>query len=576
MGKTKKDSDKSPRTYGISLKTSICCGILILLLLGLNAIVSSILEKKLVTSIFKQYSQEIEEVINTQLQVRKDELKNSVDINIEMLSSAAATLLYNFDTVSMKRMLTGYIQLPSIIAIEVFDDSGSPFFAIWKNPDVQMATALPGNLKLDNNLSKGADSFVKKEKVGQTKVYYTFDILNKAMEKDKAENLKKITTFEESVNKSMKKSTMILGVNALIVVALLIVAIVLILNFVAVKPLKTLTNMVVDLVQGEGDLTKRLDLSSRDEVGALATIFNSFITRMQNLIKEIAENTHTLNSSSSDMTGVSQALSSGAERMSKESQQASSSANTLSNQMNSVAAASEEAATNVNIVAAAAEEMTSTVNEIAQNSEQARVVTSDAVVKAQNACTQVDDLGQAALEISKVTEVITEISEQTNLLALNATIEAARAGDAGRGFAVVANEIKELAHQTAKATQDIKSRIQGIQKSTDTTVTEITQITEVINNVNELVATIATAVEEQAVTTQEIANNVSQAALGIAEVNERVADNSTVAGDIATSIDQVDIVAGDISNNSLTVSTSAEKLSSLAGQLDEMVGRFKI
>jgi methyl-accepting chemotaxis protein len=188
----------------------------------------------------------------------------------------------------------------------------------------------------------------------------------------------------------------------------------------------------------------------------------------------------------------------------------------------------------------------------------------------------VDELGNAAQEISKVTEVITEISEQTNLLALNATIEAARAGEAGRGFAVVANEIKELAKQTANATLDIKTRIQGIQKSTDTTVTEIEQITEVIHAVNELVATIATAVEEQAVTTQEIANNVAQASLGIGEVNERVADNSTVSSDIAASISQVDDVAGTMRQSSAKVNENSGNLLQLAKQLNDMVARFKI
>jgi methyl-accepting chemotaxis protein len=190
--------------------------------------------------------------------------------------------------------------------------------------------------------------------------------------------------------------------------------------------------------------------------------------------------------------------------MSGRSNSVAGAAEAMSATMNSVAAASEQTATNVNMVASATEEMTATVQEIAHNSEKARTITESAVTQAGSASQKVGELGRAANEISNVTEVITEISEQTNLLALNATIEAARAGEAGKGFAVVANEIKELAKQTAQATQEIKAKIEGIQGSTAGTVNQIEQITGVINEVNEIVGTIATAVEEQAATSREI------------------------------------------------------------------------
>lgn len=568
--------EKKPRTFSIALKTSVSCGILIFLLLSLNTIFSNVLEKRLVSSIFAQYSEGVETVISSQGQERQEELRATVLSNIDMLSGAAATLLYNFDTLSMERMLSGYIKLPSIVAVEVLDDSGKPFFAIWKNPEVQNADALPADLVLNREMSASQESFINKDKVGTVTIFYTDKKLLEAMEIGKASSQSRIAEFEKNVNTSMTRAILIQGGIALVVVALLIGAIIAILNLVAIKPLKVLTAMVTDLVQGEGDLTKRLNLTSRDELGALAGVFNRFIERMQGLIREISNNAQTLNNASRDMSGVAEEVSTGSRGMSAMAKETSEAANKLSNQMNSVAAASEQAATNVSMVAAATEEMTATVNEIAKNSEKARVVTGEAVVKARNASTQVDELGNAAQEISKVTEVITEISEQTNLLALNATIEAARAGEAGRGFAVVANEIKELARQTAHATQDIKNRIMGIQKSTDMTVTEIGQISEVIHMVNDLVATIATAVEEQSVTTQEISSNVSQAAIGIAEVNERVADNSTVATEIAHSINQVDDVAAQMNTNSSKVSGNSENLLALAKQLNDMVGKFKI
>lgn len=576
MSTTEKQTSKASKSWSIALKTSVIAGILILILLGVNTLIANYLENKLVSSIFSQYSSEVESIIKKQGTTKQQELKSSISNNIEMLSGASATLLYNFDTVSMERMLTGYIQLPDIVAVVVLDDADEPFFAIWKNPEIMTKDSLPEEFQVNKEFSESAESFVKGEKVGSVTIYYTDKRLVDAMDKENTDSRERISKFEASVETSMIKASVIQVGIALGVVVLLIAAIIILLRMQAVKPLKELTAMVEDLVEGEGDLTKRLNLKSRDEIGTLAVVFNSFIKRMQTLLTDISGNSNTLHSSSTEMSDVADEVLSGADRMSNQARAASDSSQHLSDQMDSVAAASEEAATNVNMVAAATEEMTATVNEIASTSEKARMVTGEAVQKTQVASQQVNELGTAAQQISKVTEVITEISEQTNLLALNATIEAARAGEAGRGFAVVANEIKELAKQTADATQDIKTRIEGIQHTTDTTVTEIENITEVIHSVNDLVATIATAVEEQAVTTQEISNNVSQAAQGIAEVNERVADNSTVAKDIAGTISEVDHVATDMKGSSSKVSESANDLLSLAQQLSEMVGKFKI
>ncbi|BHH83159.1 methyl-accepting chemotaxis protein [Desulforhopalus sp. 52FAK] len=576
MTNTNKTKKNLPKSISIALKTSVSSGALIMLLLGLNTAVSNYLEHNLVTSIFSQYTSEVETIIKKQGSVKQQELKESISSNIEMLAGASATLLYSFDTVSMERMLSGYIKLPDIMAVEVLDDVGEPFFAIWKNPGIESKDALPKDVPINKEFSESSDSFVNDEKVGSVTIYYSDKRLLAAMEEEKAISAQRIADFEASVDSSMTQATMIQIGIALLVVILLIVAIIILLRLQAVKPLKELHAMVIDLVEGEGDLTKRLDLKSRDEIGTLAAVFNRFIKRMQGLLTDITGNSNTLHSSSSEMLDVADVVLSGANTMSDQAKAASTASQHLSDQMDSVAAASEQAATNVNMVAAATEEMTSTVNEIASNSEKARVVTGKAVEKTQVASQQVNELGSAAQQISKVTEVITEISEQTNLLALNATIEAARAGDAGRGFAVVANEIKELAKQTANATQDIKSRIEGIQQTTGTTVTEIEDITEVIHSVNDLVSTIATAVEEQAVTTQEISENVSQAALGIAEVNERVADNSNVAKDIAGTISKVDDVATEMKSSSTKVSESANDLLVLAQQLGEVVGKFKI
>ena len=361
----------------------------------------------------------------------------------------------------------------------------------------------------------------------------------------------------------------------ILVVAIGVVGLALGITNIVVKPINHTVLMLKDIAEGEGDLTKRLPVDTRDEMGSMAAWFNTFMEKLQGIIRQVASDATTLNEASSSLASIAGQMSQGVDQMHGRSGQVATASEEMSSNMNSVAAASEQAATNVNMVASAAEEMTATVNEIAQNSEKARSITASAVTKAGSASAKIDELGRAANEISKVTEVITEISEQTNLLALNATIEAARAGEAGKGFAVVANEIKELAKQTAEATLEIKNRIEGIQDSTSDTVTRIGEISGVINDVNDIVATIATAVEEQAVTSQEIANNVAQASQGIQEVNHNVNQSSTVAGSISGEMSAINASVKEISVSSDEVNSNSDQLSALAEKLQALVGRFK-
>ena len=355
-----------------------------------------------------------------------------------------------------------------------------------------------------------------------------------------------------------------------------IVAMALLITRAIVKPVQGVVASLTDLSQGEGDLTTRLPVSTRDEIGQLAQCFNAFMDKLHNMIKDIVKGVETLSSSSTELSAITQQMSASAEQTSGKSNTVATAAEEMSTNMGSVSAAMEQSSTNTGMVAAAAEEMTATIDEIAKNAEKARSISDQAVHQTNGAGEQMSELGRAAQAIGKVTETITEVSEQTNLLALNATIEAARAGEAGKGFAVVANEIKELAKQTAEATLDIKQQIDGIQHSTGSTVGAIEQIGQVINHVNDIVSTIATAVEEQSVSTKEIAENISQVSSGIGEVNQNVAQSSQVVGEITRDISEVNQASGEIANSSSQVRLSAEELSQLAEQLDEMVGRFKV
>ncbi len=366
----------------------------------------------------------------------------------------------------------------------------------------------------------------------------------------------------------------------MLIIAGLIFAIIIVLNIIIVfgitSGFKQLINNFRDVAEGEGDLTKRLDIRSRDELGELAKLFNSFLAKLQGIIKQIAESSVSVGTSSTELATISEDLLSSSDDTSQRANNVATSSEEMSANLNNVAAAMEQSSTNTNMVASAAEEMTATINEIAENAERARSVSTDAVEQAHSASEKMAELGLAADKIGKVTETITEISDQTNLLALNATIEAARAGEAGKGFAVVANEIKELARQTAAATLSIKTLIDDVQGTSKTTREEISQISSVIGGVNEIVATIATAVEEQSAATREIANNISQASEGIQEVNENVSQSSTVAANITQDISQVSSAARRISQSSIEVKDSAAKLQARSAELSAIVGRFKV
>ena len=364
-----------------------------------------------------------------------------------------------------------------------------------------------------------------------------------------------------------------------ILCAILLAAIIAPLFFSArsvITPINRTVLMLKDIAQGEGDLTKRLEIIKRDEIGELAGWFNTFLDKLQGMMKKIADNTRIINHSSEEFSEIASLLSEGAGDTSARANNVSAAAEEMSANLTSVAAAMEESTTNINVVATSTEEMSATVNEIAQNAEKARGVVDQAVQKAGSASNQMETLNHAAMGIGKVVETITEISEQVNLLALNATIEAARAGEAGKGFAVVANEIKELAKQTSAATLEIKEKIENIQGSTDGTVKGIEEISAVIHNVDEIVATIATAVEEQSAATREIASNIAQASRGVQEVNENVNQSSTVASEISSDIAVVNERSTGIAGHSDKVRSSAENLRQMAAGLNEIVCSFKV
>ncbi|HEY3381597.1 MAG TPA: methyl-accepting chemotaxis protein [Vicinamibacterales bacterium] len=281
---------------------------------------------------------------------------------------------------------------------------------------------------------------------------------------------------------------------------------------------------------------------------AMKTSINTMVTGLRENIEQITQNAQALGGSAEELGAISQQMTGNAEE--------------TSTQVGVVSAASEQISRNLTVVATSAEEMLASVREIAKSANEAARMAKHAVGVADTTNQTVQKLGDSSTEIGNVIKVITSIAEQTNLLALNATIEAARAGDAGKGFAVVANEVKELAKETAKATEDISGKIAAIQGDTSGAVEAIRQISALISQIDDVSNTIASAVEEQTATTNEIGRNITEAARGSAEIARNIAG-------VATAADGTTRGAADTQG-------AARSLATMAGQLQQLVGRFNL
>lgn len=426
------------------------------------------------------------------------------------------------------------------------------------------------------------------------------------------------------------------------------------------RPIRKTVKRLADIAEGQGDLTKRLAADSTDEVGQLAKWFNQFVARLQDSMRLVATEVGHLQRASSGLAAVSVDMSSQTDDLGRSADHAAlavdqasrsidhiaTAAEEVSTQVATVAEASEHASSNmknvgqasqntsrnlrgvaksaeqmshaVQVVATAVEEMYASLNEVAKNAGRGANMTSSASTQAELTSNTVNSLGSAAKEIGDVVDMIRGIAAQTNLLALNATIEAASAGEAGKGFAVVANEVKELAKQTARATEDIREKVEGIQGNTQSAVNAIRKILQLITEIDAIMHAIASAVEEQTATTNEISKSIAKAAASANTVSEKMTSAAResegaatgvqeavtaglqisknldevakaariIAGDAAQAAEETTKVAGDMTQvnvavqNNVAVTTriraAVSDLSTLASRLQDVLNRFQL
>ncbi|WP_300673002.1 methyl-accepting chemotaxis protein [Desulfoluna sp.] len=363
---------------------------------------------------------------------------------------------------------------------------------------------------------------------------------------------------------------------SLIAIVLLTLTLLFVIRMIVVKPVERVIEGVRDIVEGEGDLTRRLPVSGHDEISLLSSWFNRFLENLQTMIGDIKVHAAETDRCSRELLDVSGTIVSDASEAAEKASVVSGSMETMKMGFSTIAAAMEQITVNTSDVASAIKEMTQTVGSISSSCENSRKTSDRAEQLGANVSGAMEAMDEAADKINAITEMISEISAQTNLLALNATIEAARAGAAGKGFAVVADEIKALATKSSFATGNIKGQSQEIQQSTTLVVGEVKTISQAVHEVNGTVVHIADSMEDQANSASEIAGNISMVNDGVAEINRNISYNNEAVQGIVDAMAEVSGAVDHMTKSSETVTDSAKALKEMADRTNEIIERFKI
>lgn len=368
--------------------------------------------------------------------------------------------------------------------------------------------------------------------------------------------------------------------NISIVIAFAVLVILGLIGFMiinqVVAPIRQTVDMIKDIAEGEGDLTRRLVVSSENEIGELAMWFNRFIDNLQNLIGRVIASAEKLKESSEELAIISSGMSEGVSLTAGKSESLYRITSRISGQVENVGENIRISTENVNHVVSAINSISDSIKGIFEKTGSAKHITEKAVDQGRTASDMMSELADSANAISGVTESITAILQQTNLLALNATIEAARAGEAGKGFAVVANEIKGLSMQTSESTRMIHTQVDGIQKTAAGTISEIKHVIDTINHIDGIVANVSDEVSEQTEMIQNIRSSSDQIRGDIETISRTFVEASRIFRKIESESREMSSTALDMDSRSRQASSRAANLNTLSTELSELVSRFRI
>jgi len=560
----------------VATKTAIITGFIVMVLLSVSTYFTMKVARQLAENLIDNSTSDLENYAERVAASKRDALSRQSEINADICATVSSYYIYNFSPDELKTTLVSFLRYQGLEAVSVFDEDNKPFAAVWSDKEISSGVELPATFSQSNKLNFTATVKNEGKTIGKVTIYVSTRLLDEELESEKTKLKQQVHSFRLNAKRNIQNAaTTQVGLSVGVIIAL-VISIILSLRWIVINPMNHLHLHIEELTKGDGDLRKRLEVNSADEIGNLAKAFNLFIDQIHQIVRGFSIQANHLSESSVGMHAIAEQLSNIADTTLTRSHGVRSTSSEMLQKVSQADKISWESTEQLNLVASATEEMSSSINEISKATAFANNTVIETSELAARATALIDELHSASDDIAHVVNVITDISRQTNLLALNATIEAASAGSAGKGFAVVANEVKELSTQTNRSASEISQKIQKMLLSTGSAVDVVRQVSKSNESIRDSFCTISTAIEEQSATTQEIAGKIEHASTDNRNTTERMHFCMNIATSISTGIDDIDNSLEKILNESQRIDAEAIRLSQMSNKMTQTLAAFKI